>query len=316
MLNYVLRRILFLIPTLLLVSVLSFSIIHFAPGDPAELLMTGPDGIADPVAVKEFSERMGFDRPLHVQYGIWLKQVLSGDLGYSYMTGQPVAEAIAHKFAATFKLAVLSMLFALLIAVPGGIIAALGRDTWKDDISRFISLIGVSVPNFWQSYLMILVFALILDLFPVGGYGESGELKFMILPAITLGTASAAVLMRLIRSSLLDVLDQDYIRAARARGLPEHIVIGKHGLKNAFIPVITMMGLSFGYLLNGSVVVETVFAWPGIGNLMVNSIYDRDYPMIQGTLLFVATIFVVVNLLVDISYAYLDPRWRYDENSS
>ncbi|AEH60089.1 binding-protein-dependent transport systems inner membrane component [Methanosalsum zhilinae DSM 4017] len=316
MLNYVLRRILFLIPTLLLVSVLSFSIIHFAPGDPAELLMTGPDGIADPVAVKEFSEKMGFDRPFHVQYGIWLKQVISGDLGYSYMTGQPVAEAITHKFAATFKLAVLSMFFALLIAVPGGIIAALGRDTWKDDISRFISLIGVSVPNFWQSYIMILVFALILDMFPVGGYGESGELKFMILPAITLGTASAAVLMRLVRSSLLDVLDQDYIRAARARGIPEHIIIGKYGLKNAFIPVITMLGLSFGYLLNGSVVVETVFAWPGIGNLMVNSIYDRDYPMIQGTLLFVATIFVVVNLLVDISYAYLDPRWRYDENNS
>ncbi|AEH60959.1 binding-protein-dependent transport systems inner membrane component [Methanosalsum zhilinae DSM 4017] len=316
MLNYLLRRVIFLIPTLFLVSLISFSIIHLAPGDPAELLLTGPDGAADPEVVKQFSEKMGFDRPFHVQYGIWLKEVLSGNLGYSYMTGQPVAEAIVHKFGATFKLAILSMFFALMIAIPGGIIAALSNGTWKDDLSRMISLIGVSIPNFWQGYLMILVFGLMLNLFPIGGYGENGDLKHMILPALTLGTSSAAILMRLIRSSLLEVLDQDYIRAARARGLPEHIVIGKHGLKNAFIPVVTMLGLSFGYLLNGSVVVETVFAWPGIGNLMVSSILHRDYPMIQGTLLFVATIFVTINLLVDLSYAYLDPRWRYDENNS
>ncbi len=316
MFAYLIRRVLFLVPTLLLVSIISFSIIHIAPGDPAELLLTGPDGVADPQVVEEFRNEMGFDQPFYVQYGTWLMQVLSGDLGYSYMTDQPVSKAILHNFGATFKLAVASMLFTLLIAIPGGIIAALAKDTWKDDLSRFFSLFGVSIPNFWQGYLMILVFALFLDILPVGGYGDGGDLYHMILPALTLGTSSAAVLMRLMRSSLLDVLDHDYILSARARGLPEYIVIGKHALKNAFIPVITMMGLSFGYLLNGSVIIETVFAWPGIGNLMVSSIYSRDYPMIQGTLLFVAGIFVLINLLVDISYAYLDPRLRYDKRNN
>lgn len=193
-----------------------------------------------------------------------------------------------------------------------GIISAIKQYSLIDNISMIGALLGVSMPNFWQGLLLILLFAVYLGWFPVAGYGDHGDLEHLILPAITLGTSSAAITTRLMRSSMLETIGQDYIQAARAKGLPERVVIGKHALKNSLIPVVTMAGLNFGYLLDGSVVVETIFAWPGIGKLMVDSIYMRDYPMIQGSILFVAIIYIFVNLMVDILYTYLDPRIRYE----
>ncbi|WP_440954300.1 nickel ABC transporter permease [Methanosarcina sp. Mfa9] len=312
MLAYFVRKFLLLIPVLLLISTISFSILYITPGDPAEILLTGPGGGADPAAVEEFRVAMGLDRPLYEQYLHWLNNVLHGDLGYSYMTEQPVFETILRTFKATLKLSIASMFFSLLISIPVGVLAALKHDSPVDDLSRFVSLLGVSMPNFWQGFLLILIFSIYLHWLPVGGFGENGDFSHLLLPALTLGTSSAAVTMRLMRASMLEVLGQDFINAARAKGLAEWAVLGKHALKNALIPVVTMIGLNFGYLLNGSVVVETVFAWPGIGSLVVNSIYNRDLPMVQGSLLFVAVLFVSVNFLVDLSYNWLDPRIRYE----
>ncbi len=312
MLRYILRRLLLLVPTLFLVSIISFSLIHITPGDPAEILLTGPGGGADPEAVEEFRVRMGLDQPFYIQYLRWLNNVLHGDLGYSYMTDQPVADVVIGSFFSTLKLAAVSMMIALLIAIPFGILAATKHNSIVDDLSRLVALLGVSIPNFWQGFLLILIFSIYLGWFPVAGYGDGGDLEHIILPAVTLGTSSAAVTMRLMRSSMFEALEQDYIITARAKGLLERVVIGKHALKNALIPVVTMIGLNAGFLLNGSVVVETIFAWPGIGGLVVFSIYQRDYPMIQGSILFVAIIFLTINFIVDILYAYINPRIRYE----
>lgn len=216
-------------------------------------------------------------------------------------------------FQATLKLSILSMIISLVISIPLGIIAAVRSNTIIDDFCRLGALIGVSIPNFWQAFIFIMIFSIYLDWLPVAGYGHGGDLMHMILPATVLGTSSAAMTTRLMRSSLLEAMNQDYITTARAKGLPERVVIGRHALRNALIPVVTMLALSFGFLLNGSVVIEWIFGWPGIGGLVVDSIYKRDYTMIQGSVLFIAAIFVTLNLIVDISYTYLDPRIRYDE---
>jgi len=312
MLWYILRRVLLLLPTLFLVSIISFSLIYITPGDPAEILLTGPGGGADPKAVEEFRVRMGLDQPFYIQYLRWLNDVLHGDFGYSYMTDQPVADTVFDSFLSTLKLAAVSMVIALLIAIPFGILAAMKHNTIIDDLSRLTALIGVSIPNFWQGFLLILIFSLYLGWFPVAGYGDGGDLKHIILPAVTLGTSSAAVTMRLMRSSMFEALEQDYIITARAKGLHERVVIGKHALKNALIPVVTMIGLNAGFLLNGSPIIEVIFAWPGIGRLVVSSIYQRDYPMIQGSILFVEIIFLTVNFIFDILYTYINPRIRYE----
>ncbi len=312
MLNYILKRIILLIPVLFLVSIISFSILYIIPGDPAQTILTGPGGGADPKAVEEFRIQMGLDKPLYIQYIRWLNNILHGNFGYSYLTKQPVIDPILSRFQATLKLAIASMILSLIISIPIGIISAIKQYSVIDNISMIGALLGVSMPNFWQGLLLILLFAVYLGWFPVAGYGAHGDLEHLLLPAITLGTSSAAITTRLMRSSMLETLGQDYIQAARAKGLSERIVIGKHALKNALIPVVTMAGLNFGYLLDGSVVVETIFAWPGIGKLMVDSIYMRDYPMIQGCILFVAIIYIFVNLMVDILYTYLDPRIRYE----
>lgn len=314
MIEFVTRRILLLLPILLLVSVISFAIIHISPGDTAENALRNPAGGIDQKAVEEFRAKTGLDKPVHIQYIHWIGRVLQGDLGKSYMTGEKVSDAIFRSFKVTLKLALVSMLVSLIISIPLGIISALKKGTIIDDICRFFALAGVSMPNFWQAYLLIIIFSLILKVLPSSGY-EDGGLAYIILPAITLGTGYAAVTMRLMRASMLDVLQQDYIRAARAKGLPEHMVILKHALKNSLIPVVTVAGLNFGYLLNGSVIVETIFSWPGIGSLIVSSILSKDYPVIQGCVLFIAVIFVLVNFAVDISYAYLNPRIRYENRS-
>ena len=311
MLAYILKRILLITPALLFVSIISFSMVYLAPGDPAEILLMSPEGSPSPEAIDAFRVRMGLDQPIYVQYLRWLDNVLHGDFGYSYMSERPVADAITTSFRATLKLSVVSMIVSIVVSIPLGILAAMKPNTIIDDLCRFGALIGVSIPNFWQAFLLILLFSVYLGWLPVAGYG-GGDLKHMILPAITLGTSSAAVTTRLMRSSLLEALSQDYIITARAKGLSERVVIGKHALKNALIPVVTMLGLNLGFLLNGAVVTEWIFGWPGIGNLVVDSIYQRDYTVIQGSILFIAVIFVTLNLIVDISYTYLNPRIRYE----
>jgi peptide/nickel transport system permease protein len=312
MLAYITKRVLLIVPALLFVSIISFSMVYLAPGDPAEVLLMSPEGSPSPEAINAFRVRMGLDQPIHVQYLRWLDNVLHGDLGYSYMSEQPVAGAIMKSFRATLKLSVVSMIISIIVSLPLGILAALKQNTIIDDLCRLGALIGVSIPNFWQAFLLILLFSVYLGWLPVAGYGNGGDLEHMILPAITLGTSSAAITARLMRSSLLEALSQDYIITARAKGLPERVVIGKHALKNALIPVVTMLGLNLGFLLNGAVVVEWIFGWPGIGDLVVDSIYQRDYTVIQGSILFIAVIFVTLNLIVDISYTYLNPRIRYE----
>lgn len=312
MLNYIIKRLILLIPILFLVTLISFSLLFIIPGDPAETILTGPGGGADPKAVEEFRIKMGLDKPIYIQYFTWLESILHGNLGYSYLSKRPVIDTILSRFHATLKLAIVSMIISLMISIPLGIISAIKQYSAIDNVSMAGALLGVSMPNFWQGLLLILLFAVTLGWLPVAGYGDHGDLEHMILPAITLGTSSAAITTRLMRSTMLETINQDYIQAARAKGLSERVVIGKHALKNALIPVVTMIGLNFGYLLDGSVVVETIFAWPGIGLLMVESIYMRDYPMIQGCILFVAIIFIFVNLIVDILYTYLDPRIRYE----
>lgn len=312
MLAYITKRLLLIIPALLLVSIISFSMVYLAPGDPAEVLLMSPDGGPSPEAIDAFRVRMGLDQPIHVQYLRWLDNVVHGDFGYSYMSEQPVSGAIMKSFRATLKLAVVSMIISIIISIPLGILAAVKQNTIIDDLCRLGALIGVSIPNFWQAFLLILFFSVYLDWLPVAGYGNGGDLEHMILPAITLGTSYAAVIARLMRSSLLEALSQDYIITARAKGLPERVVIGKHALKNSLIPVVTMLGLNLGFLLNGAVVVEWIFGWPGIGDLVVDSIYMRDYTVIQGSIIFIAVIFVTLNLIVDISYTYLNPRISYE----
>ncbi len=297
---------------MLFVSVLSFSLIFLAPGDPVSVILTSPDGSPSPQAIEDFRVRMGFDQPIYIQYLHWLNNLLHGDFGYSYISRQPVADTLIKCFMATLKLSLVSMIISLAVSLPLGILAAVKSNTAIDDLCRLSALIGVSLPNFWQAFLLIIIFSIYLDWLPVAGYGDGGDIGHMILPAIVLGTSSAAVTARLMRSSLLEALSQDYIAAARAKGLSERIVVGKHALRNALIPVVTMMALSFGYLLNGSVVIEWIFGWPGIGGLVVESIYKRDYTMIQGSILFIAVIFTVLNLIVDISYTRLDPRIRYE----
>ena len=301
-----------IVPALLFVSVISFSMVFIAPGDPAEIILTSPEGTPSPEVVEAYRIRMGFDQPIYVQYLRWLNNMLHGDFGYSYMSEKPVADAVINSFKATLKLSFVSMVISILVSLPLGILAAIKHNTIIDDLCRLGALIGVSIPNFWQAFLLIMLFSIYLDWLPVAGYGDGGDLQHMILPAITLGTSSAAVTARLMRSSMLEALGQDYIMTARAKGLPERVVIGKHALKNALIPVVTMLGLNLGFLLNGAVITEWIFGWPGIGGLVVNSIYQRDYTMIQGAIIFIAIIFVTLNLIVDLSYTYLNPRIRYD----
>jgi len=313
LLAYVARRALQTIPAMLLVSAISFSLVFLAPGDPAVVLLTSPEGNPSQEVIEEFRMRMGMDQPVYVQYLSWLNRLIHGDLGYSYVSSQPVADKILKCFQATLKLSILSMIISLVVSIPLGIMAAIRSNTIIDDFCRLGALIGVSIPNFWQAFLFIMIFSIHLDWLPVAGYGNGGDLMHMISPAAVLGTGSAAMTTRLMRSSLLEAMSQDYITTARAKGLPEIVVIGKHALRNALIPVVTMLALSFGFLLNGSVVIEWIFGWPGIGGLVVDSILKRDYTMIQGSVIFIAAIFVTLNLIVDISYTYLDPRIRYDD---
>ncbi|MBT9159845.1 MAG: nickel ABC transporter permease [Dehalococcoidia bacterium] len=309
MLTYIIRRIGVMVFILLGVSVITFSMMHFVPGDPAEVIAIeryGEEVTAE--TIEHVRRELGLDQPVYIQYFRWLTNVLQGDLGYSARTDRPVLDEILTRLPATIQLALAGMLVSLIIAIPVGIISATKQYSIVDNVSMFGALLGVSMPNFWLGLLLILLFSVHLGWLPVFG---RGGIEHLILPAITLGTGMAAITTRLMRSSMLEVLMQNYIRTARAKGLTEKLVIGKHALKNAVIPVVTIVGLQFAHLLEGAVIVETIFAWPGIGRLMVGSIFARDFAVVQGCVLFFALIFVLSNLIVDISYAYLDPRIRY-----
>ncbi len=306
MTRYLLRRVLYLIPVWLCISFIAFSLANLAPGDPAWLMLQRELG--RPPSSEELVQArqdMGLDAPFVVRYVNWLGKAVTGDFGTSYANGEPVFEELARRFPNTLQLAVASLVIALALALPLGVLSAIKRDTMLDHFTRFNALIGAAVPSYWLAYLLILVFAIHLSLLPVAG---RGTWQHLVLPSVTLAMAATASLMRLTRAELLEVLSQDYVKTARAKGLSEQSINLRHAFRNALIPVVTVAGMRFGALLGGTVIVETIFAWPGVGKFMVDSIFNRDYPVIQGFVLFMGTVFILVNLLVDVSYAWLDPR--------
>ncbi len=296
------RRILILIPTLLGVVTLVFFLIHFIPGDPVELMLGETASRAD---LAKMRRDLGLDRPMAEQYGRFLSGLARGDLGRSLFHRRPVHQVILDKLPATLELALAAMVLTLLIALPLGIVAAVKKGSLTDRSAMLASLVGISMPNFWLGPLLIILFSLKLGWLPVSGREGAAS---VILPAVTLGTALAALLSRMTRSAMLDVLGEDYLRTARAKGLPERAVILKHALRNALLPVLTIVGLQLGALLSGAVITEIVFAWPGIGSLLIQSIHTRDYPLVQGCVLVIALGYVAANFLTDLLYAVVDPR--------
>ncbi len=305
--RFLVRRVLLLIPTIWGVVTLVFFLIHLTPGDPVEIMLGENAVQADRVALRH---QLGLDKPLYRQYVDYLNRVVHLDLGRSIFYKEKVMKIIEERFPATFTLALVSMIVAILIAIPPGIYAAVKQFSFWDNLTAVISLLGVSIPNFFLGPVLILFFSLKLGWFPVSG--KSGFASY-VLPSITLGTALAAILTRITRSSLTGVLKEAYITTARAKGLPEFRVIVKHALRNAMIPVVTIMGLQFGALLSGAIITETIFSWPGIGRLLIDAINTRDYPLVQGTVLVIALTYVIVNTLVDITYTIIDPRVRLEK---
>ncbi len=314
MFRYILRRILFMIPVALLVSFLIFMMIHLIPGDPARILL---GEYATPQSVAALDRQLGLDKPLPVQYGLWLWQAVHGNLGQSIQLQQPVVQAIQQRLPVTVELGVCALLYSLILAVPLGIYSATHRDSIGDWLANVFSLFSTAIPVFVLGLVVIYFFAVDIRLFPPGGYvafgdDPAGNIRDLILPMVTLGTGVVAVNMRQIRASMVEVLGQDYVRTARAKGLPERRVAYVHALKNAFLPVLTIVGLQIGSILAGAFIVETIFLWPGIGQLTIMSILSKDYPIVQGVILLSAFSYMAANLLIDLCYAFLDPRIRFD----
>ncbi len=309
MARYTLSRLLQLAPVLLLISIIIFAIMHLLPGDPAELMLAGAEGGATtPERLVELRHEMGLDDPIAVQYLRFISHALIGDLGTSLRFRVPVTELILDRFASTLALALCGLGVALLVGVPLGMLAAMRQNGWIDTLTMSVSYIGASMPVYWLGLLLILLFSFTLTWFPPAG---AEDWTALVLPSITLGFVAAGLISRLIRSSMIEVLGEDYIRTGRAKGLSESVVVWRHGLKNALIPVVTMVGLQFGGMLAGAVVTETVFSRPGLGRLVVGAILAKDYPLVQGCVLFLAVVYLLVNLAVDLAYAWLDPRIRY-----
>ena len=308
MLRYLIRRLLLTIPVLLGVATLVFALIHFIPGDPAQAMLG--EGAA-PEDVAQLRARLGLDRPLLVQYGSFLQGLVRGDLGVSLRNDQPVTQQILERMPATAELAFASMAVAVLIALPLGIVGAVWRGTAVDFGAMTLSLVGISIPNFWLGPLLAIVFAVELGWLPVGGRGTPAHL---VLPAATLGAALAAILARMTRASLLEELREPYVLAARAKGVSRTRAVLHHAFRNSLIPIVTILGLQFGVVLTGAVITETIFAWPGIGRLLIQSISFRDYPLVQGCVLLIAVTYVGVNLITDLTYGFLDPRIRVDRS--
>ncbi|MUK87609.1 ABC transporter permease subunit [Ornithinibacillus sp. L9] len=313
MISFIIRRMGQLVLLLLGISFIVFMSMHIAPGDPATII-GGPT--AKESDLEAIREDLGLNKPVFVQYVDYLKGILQGDFGYSYQNSQPVGEAIATRLPNTIKLAVSSMIVAIIIGLIAGMISAMKQNSWLDVTSTTFALVGVSIPNFWLGAMLILVFAVNLQWLPVSGLSEPfytmDGMKQLVLPSITLGTASAAIIARMSRSSMLEVVKSDYIRTAKAKGVKHKTVIWVHALRNALIPVITVVGINFGALLGGTIITEQVFAINGIGRLMIDAIAARDFPMVQATVLLVASIFVIINLIVDIIYVKVDPRISYE----
>lgn len=318
--TYILRRLLQAIPTLLIISLLIFSLLYVTPGDPVDLILGTEDGTVSEEQRAVVEEQWGLDKPFLIRYVNFVVNACKGDLGTSYATNQDVFDSVITRMPATLKLAAFSMLLALVVSVPLGILAALKHNSIWDSLATALATVGVSLPKFWFGLVLMIVFSLRLGWLPSTGSAELSEglgtfLSYIIMPAASLALGMAATQTRMIRSSMLDVLNQDYVRYARSKGLRERVVIWGHALKNAMIPVITVIGGEVGGLLGGAVVTESIFSWPGVGRLMMNSISKRDYPMIQGITLMLCISYLLVNLLIDIVYAWVDPRIRLDKKS-
>lgn len=313
--RYFLRRIIQSVPVLLLITVITFAIVHLLPGDPA-LAYLGEAAAKNEEAYEAVRLELGLDQPLPVQYAKWLGKMVQGDMGRSVRTREPVIDGLSGRLPVTFQLALMAIAFAVVIAVPIGIMSAVRPGTKMDSLGTVFAIGGVAIPHFWLGIILIYVFALWLRWLPASGYKPPVEnlganLQYMLLPALTLGAGQAAVIMRQVRSSLIEVLRNEYVRTARAKGLRERVVVQRHALKNAFIPVVTIIGMQVGRLFGGAVVVESIFSLPGLGRLAIDSIMFRDYAMLQGAILILAVAVVVLNLLTDVLYAYLDPRIKY-----
>ena len=315
--SYLIKRLLMVFPTVFGAVTLVFFAIHLAPGDPIALYIPPDFPVnASPERIAELRARVGLDRPLHVQYVSFIAGIFQGDLGTSLQHRNPVAEGLLERLPNTLQLGVLSLAIAVVLGVSVGIVSAIRRGTWLDNVAMTLALFGVSIPNFWLGMLLMQLVGLHWPILPPSGFGGSiftaEGLRFALLPAITIGISGAGGLARYTRSSMLDVLNEDYVRTARSKGLSERIVVYKHALRNALIPIITLLGLSFGSMLSGAVIVETVFGWPGLGRYLVTGISNRDFPVVQGAVLVIAVGFVLANLLTDLVYGFVDPRIRYE----
>lgn len=331
---YIVKRLAMLVPVMLGVSIIAFSLIHLAPGDPARTMLGER---ATQEQLNEIREKYGLDKPIYVQYGIWLNGVLHGDLGRSITTHEEVAKEIGDRFPNTMELAIAAMIFAIIVGVFAGIISATKQYSITDYTCMGVALFGISMPVFWLGIMLMMIFGVFLGWLPIGGRIDllipfqrvtgfmvfdsiiTGNfpalisvLRHLILPAVALGTIPMAMIARVSRSSMLEVLRQDFIRTERAKGLSERMVIYKHAVRNAMVPVVTVIGLNVGLLLAGAILTETVFSWPGIGRLVVNAVYERDYPLVVGCILVFAIVFVIVNLITDILYTRIDPRIQYE----
>jgi peptide/nickel transport system permease protein len=312
--RYALKRLIQAVPILLLVSLISFGIMQLIPGDPA-IIIGGPS--ATPAELDQIRKNLGLDQPFHVQLWIFYSNLAQGDLGRSLLLGKPVLESTLERLPPSIAISLLSLVMTLFFGILFGVVAALRQNSWVDQIVTVIALVGVSLPNFWFGLMMMVLFSVHLGWLPTGGYVPITEdfwrwLRSATMPAVSLALLQIGLLARITRSTMIEVLRQDYIRTARAKGLSEWKVIGKHAMANVAIPVVTVIGLIFSVLISGSVVIETIFSVPGIGSLLGNAILRRDYPMIQGGLLFVASALMLLNILVDLTYALFDPRVRYD----
>jgi peptide/nickel transport system permease protein len=304
----VLRRLLFMLPVVWGVSTFVFLIIHFIPGDPIDLML---GETATQVDRETLRRQLGLDQPLWQQYTTFLQRLVQGDLGQSLHSKRAVRTLIAERLPATASLALAALCVSVGLAIPLGVLAALRPRSWLDTGSMILALLGVSMPNFWLGPLLILVFSIQFGWLPVSGRGD-GSLPYLLLPAVTLGTGMMAILTRMTRSTMMETLREDYIRTATAKGLSTWVVVVKHALRNALIPLVTLIGLQGGALLAGAVITETIFAWPGLGELTVRAIQQRDYPVVQGCVLVIALTYVVMNMITDMLYAVVDPRIRFD----
>lgn len=311
--QYILRRLVQMLFVLLLFSIVVFTVLRLVPGDPVAAQL----GLeASQEAYAQLRQEMGLDQPIYVQYGVWLQEVAQGDFGTSWRSHQTAISLIQRRFPATIWLTLTAIAIGLLISVPMGIISGARPHSWLAHVATFFSLVGIALPSFWLGLMLLLTLAVGLRWLPPSGYISPLEnpvmgLKFLLMPAVTLGIGLAAPLTRFLRSGMLDVMNADYIRTARAKGLINRLVIFRHALKNAMLSVVTVFGVLLGSLLGGSIITESVFNWPGIGTLLLQAIQQRDYGIVQGVVLFISMIFMIVNLLVDLTYAYLDPRIRY-----